>query len=162
MPLLTPANRLCTIVAGSLLAFGGCGSSHDQLESDPGPDPDPRDAGMQEQPSSGRSGGSGGRSGGSGASESGGEVPGCPEDRAAADRAPSGSVDVRIGAYDFVTLEVPADLVGKACAASDPACMNPLVQDVVPESDGMLTFGGLPRDFDGHLTRWCFRIDAPT
>jgi len=117
---------------------------------------------MQEPEDAGGAAGGGSGGGGSGGGgrvgvRGGGErAPACAQDRAAPAPPLSGSIVVRLLAFDFVSLEVPEDLTAKVCPAGDLGCTNSLVVGVRPQADGMLEFD-LPVGFDGY-----FELESPS
>jgi hypothetical protein len=66
-------------------------------------------------------------------------------------------VNLRVLVVEFVSLEVPPGITGKACSNQDPTCDAPLAVAMTPDSDGYLSFSNLPHAFDGF-----FVIEAPS
>jgi hypothetical protein len=60
------------------------------------------------------------------------------------------TVKVSFSVLEFTTKTTPNGLVGKACLLDDLKCESPVVKEVVPDSDDMLTFV-LPHGFDGYF-----------
>jgi hypothetical protein len=65
------------------------------------------------------------------------------------------TVEVGFDVLDFTTLKPPEGLVVQVCSATDVSCTDPVLQDVLPDADGNLTFD-LPFAFKGY-----FELNAP-
>lgn len=63
---------------------------------------------------------------------------------------------LRMVVTDFIDLNVPAGLVGRACNDTDVSCSRPRLEDLTPDDDGYLTFEGLPHGWLGYL-----QLEAP-
>lgn len=61
------------------------------------------------------------------------------------------AISIRTAAVDFVTLNAPAGLVGRACSSRDVACDPPVLDGIMPDSEGYLRFSPLPHAWDGYL-----------
>lgn len=62
---------------------------------------------------------------------------------------------ISLAVTDFVDLMTPQGLVGRACNPTDVTCSRPVIDDVMPNTDGYLTFE-IPHGWTGY-----FELDAP-
>lgn len=60
------------------------------------------------------------------------------------------TVNIRFAVTDFVQLTVPAGLTAKACESRDIDCENPVIDNVVPDSEGFIEFENLPHGWRGY------------
>jgi hypothetical protein len=66
------------------------------------------------------------------------------------------SLTLRIAVTDFLTLEQPEGLVGRACDDRDVDCSTPVIDNVMPADDGYLEFEELKHGWIGYL-----ELEAP-
>jgi hypothetical protein len=66
------------------------------------------------------------------------------------------SLTLRLAVTDFLTLKQPQNLVGRACNGMDVDCSSPVIDDIMPVSDGYLEFEDLPHGWLGYL-----ELEAP-
>ena len=60
------------------------------------------------------------------------------------------TVSIRFAVTDFVELTVPEGLTAKACESRDIDCENPVIDNVMPDSEGFIEFENLPHGWQGY------------